>query len=302
MIGHKKLFDEICQIYNSGKLPSKILFTGFKGIGKATFAYHFINYILSRNEIFSYQINENFINKNNRSYNLILDGTHPNFYCIKKNEEKRHIDINEIRKLNNFINKSSFNDNLKIVLIDDLETLTYQASNALLKLIEEPNNKVQYILIHDKSKSILETVKSRCITFKFKLDNISLVNIVNNHFKDNVYQTIPEDFTKNLITPLNYINLINFCNQNDIHIADASVEKILKNIVDKKLYRNNNFDIYEIKTYVEILLKKKYSLLKSNNIFRLNNYLNKKFNDIYKFNLDMETFFIELDTKLLNEK
>ena len=38
------------------KLPNKILLKGRKGIGKCTLAYHLINFILSKNEDFAYNI------------------------------------------------------------------------------------------------------------------------------------------------------------------------------------------------------------------------------------------------------
>ena len=49
----------------------------------------------------------------NKSYKLISQNIHPNFYYINKQYDKKYIEISEIRNLNNFINKSSFNDNLK---------------------------------------------------------------------------------------------------------------------------------------------------------------------------------------------
>ena len=42
--------------------------------------------------------------------------------------------------------------NGKIVLIDDAEYLSRSASHSLLKIIEEPNTNVQFILIYDSSR------------------------------------------------------------------------------------------------------------------------------------------------------
>ena len=73
-ISQKKLygleiyFNELKELHVNNKLPNKILLSGQKGLGKSTFAYHFINYILSLNEEFSYNISKNEINENNKSF------------------------------------------------------------------------------------------------------------------------------------------------------------------------------------------------------------------------------------------
>ena len=49
-------FLNVADLYDNKKLPNKIIFSGAKGIGKATFAYHLINYIFSKDEKFKYNI------------------------------------------------------------------------------------------------------------------------------------------------------------------------------------------------------------------------------------------------------
>ena len=44
----------------------------------------------------------------------------------------------------NFTNKSSFNNDFKIVLIDNIEHLNINSINALLKVIEEPNSNLYF--------------------------------------------------------------------------------------------------------------------------------------------------------------
>ena len=43
-------------LYIQNKLPNQILLSGEKGVGKCTLAYHLINYILSADEDFSYDL------------------------------------------------------------------------------------------------------------------------------------------------------------------------------------------------------------------------------------------------------
>ena len=50
LYGLEKYFNEVKKLYDLGKMPNKILYSGKKGIGKSTLAYHVINYILSQSE------------------------------------------------------------------------------------------------------------------------------------------------------------------------------------------------------------------------------------------------------------
>ena len=46
LYGYSDFFSSLNSIYEKKTLPNKIIFSGNKGIGKSTFAYHFINFIL----------------------------------------------------------------------------------------------------------------------------------------------------------------------------------------------------------------------------------------------------------------
>ena len=96
---HHEVFNHLCKLYLKNKLPNKILLSGEKGIGKSTLAYHLINLVLSENEEHPYDYENNKINPDNNSYKLILNKSNPNFYLIDVLEEKKNIDINQIKKL-----------------------------------------------------------------------------------------------------------------------------------------------------------------------------------------------------------
>ena len=52
------------------------------------------------------------------------------------------------------------NNDFRIILIDNTEYLNQSSGNALLKIIEEPNEKLIFILVHDISYKLLDTIKS----------------------------------------------------------------------------------------------------------------------------------------------
>ena len=64
---HKFLIEELIKLETSNKLPNKIILSGQKGVGKATLAYHLINFVLSKNEDYSY----------NHMYSYYLQNYHP---------------------------------------------------------------------------------------------------------------------------------------------------------------------------------------------------------------------------------
>ncbi len=301
LFGYKDLFKEFVDIYNSNSLPNKILLSGKKGIGKCTFANHFINYIFSKNDEFKYNLDKNEIDINNKSYKLINSYTHPNFFKISLNKEKKNIDILQVREMINFANKSTFNNKEKIILIDDCEYLNKNSSNALLKIIEEPNNDLLFLLIFDSQKKITNTLKSRCVEFKFNLNIEYIGEIVNSVFKENIFNKISKDFIYYSNSPLNYINFINLCNSFNLDYTKIEIDELIKFILKNKLIIKKNLSNDDIKYYLDIFFLKKIELIKNNYYFDLFSYFNKKYRLISKFNLDFDSYLLEFKSKMINE-
>ncbi|MDC6475432.1 AAA family ATPase, partial [bacterium] len=184
--GMENFLNELVGLYMQKKMPNKILLSGKKGSGKSTLAYHLINYILSENEEHKYNLENFSINKDNKSYKLLQNNSHPNFYLIDLLTEKKSIDVGQIREMINYTNKSTFNNMARFILIDNVENLNKNSVNALLKIIEEPNENVFFILINNSEKNILPTLKSRCLTFKINLTFNNSINISNSILEKNV--------------------------------------------------------------------------------------------------------------------
>ena len=294
LFGYNSFFLELVNIYKNKKLPNKILFSGKKSIGKATFALHFINYIFSENENNAYNLDDNTININNKSYKLLKQNIHPNFYYIEKKYDKKNIEISQIRNLNNFINRSSFNNRLKIVLIDDVEFLSNSAANSLLKLIEDPNNNVQFILIQDSTKFVLDTIKSRCIKFNFNFEHKYKKEIINHYFENNIFENLSDEFKIIYLSISDTIYLINFCVDENIDIGDMSVEKVLRHIFNKKIFKLQKFNHLNVKVLLEVYLNNIFKQNKSADFYKLIYFYNKKYNEVIKYNLDLESYFYEV--------
>ena len=301
LYGYKNVFDELIKIHQNGKFPNKILFSGKSGTGKATFASHLTNYFLSLDEEKKYDIFENKINENNKSFKFTLDNCHPNFFKIDLKEDKKNIEISQIREMINFINKTSFDNKNRIILINKVELLNANSANALLKNIEEPNDKVFFFLIHNNEKKIIQTLKSRCIEFKLRLNKENIKTIVNSFFDENVYELISKDFENYFDSPSICINFITFCKKNDLNFKEITIEEFIKYLISFNIYKKDNFIKNNIKYYVELFFMKKTKEISNNEIFNLISYFNKKFNLFVKYNLDLESYFLEFRSKLLNE-
>ena len=302
LFSYKNTFLDIVNLYNQKKLPNKILFSGPKGIGKATFAYHLINYIFSKDEESNYDIDNLQINDSNKSFKLVLNQTHPNFHLIDLLDEKKIIEISQIRNMINYANKSAFNNKERIVLIDNAENLNLSSSNALLKIIEEPNDNVFFILIFDNNRKIIETIRSRCLKFNLFLTFDECLDTTNKIIGNNIYQIVNKDLINHYSTVGDLVNLVNFSSSSKMSLLELNLKDFLINLIDEKYYKKNIYIKKNIYKYIEYYLLKLINLNKSKKkiFFLYRNFINKIHN-LQKFNLDEESFFIEFKTIIFNE-
>ena len=301
LIGYNKVFSDLIKLFDSDILPNKIIFSGNSGIGKSTLAYHLINYILSKREENRYDTSKNLILTNNRSYNLVLNNSHPNFFLITNDDDKKNIQISKIREMINFTNKSSFNNDYKIILINNIEYLNINSINALLKTIEEPNDKIFFFLIHNNKTQIIDTLRSRCIKFNLKLNEKYKLKILNEIIGPKFYENLNNDFKNIYVTPGHLISLNNFFEHNNIDV-NVSIENLLKQIIEKKLYKKDLYIKNELSFFIELYFSKKLFKFKDKvNIYSLYKYFLKRIHECNKYNLDIENIIIEMNGKLLNE-
>jgi len=299
--GMNYFFNEITTLYNEKKMPTKILLSGKKGLGKSTMAYHIINYVLSNTEDFKYDSNKLTINKENRSFKLLQNNSHPNFYLIDLLNDKKNIDVAQIREMISYTNKSTFNNMARFILIDNIENLNKNSVNALLKIIEEPNENVFFILINNNEKLILPTLKSRCLTFKINLTFNQSMNVSNKILKKNLFDLINYDLISHYNTPGEIVNLINFSKDKNIDLRDYTLINFLNLLIDNGHYKKNKFVKNLLVNFIELFFLKEYKLSRTKNSL-LNFYHSfiAKINNTEKFNLDEESLFLEFKSKLLN--
>jgi DNA polymerase-3 subunit delta' len=298
LFSHNEQFENLKNLYSKKKMPNKILFSGEKGIGKCTLAYHVINYILSLGEEDPYDDKNLQINTENKTFKLIQNKSNPNFILIDVSIDKKNIDIDQIRSLIISLNKSSFNNKPRIVLIDNIELLNLNSVNALLKILEEPNDNINFILINN-NKKILPTLKSRCLDFKIQLNFKQSIDTINKILNNNIYDLLNIDLINHYNTPGQLFNLINLQNQFDLNLKEMNLKDLIFFIIKNKHYKKD-FIINElIYSLIEFYLRSKISV-DDISLINIKDYFLKKINDTKKFNLDEETLLMEFEDKVLN--
>ena len=300
LYGYKDLFNTLIRLDNNQLLPNKIIVSGKKGIGKSTFAYHFVNYIFSKNEQHNYNLNNFEINEHNRSYTLINKSLHPNFFLIDVSENKKKIDISQIRNALDFSNKSSFNDDYRIILIDNIEYLNINSANALLKIIEEPNEKLMFILIHNSTKKILSTIKSRCIVFNKNFKTEDNIKIFENLTNEKIDQSMNKNILNQYMSVGDLYRIKKFSEENKIDLLDKNHYDFLK-ILFNSTHKKNENNTELIIMFIQIYFYKSLIKCFTHKIFEQQNYFYKKIHNANKYNLDLENIFLEFKTRVLNE-
>ena len=98
-----------------------------------------------------------------KSCNLTLSDNHPDLHRIQIEEGKKNISISQIINLRNTIYESSFVGNDKVISIPDIEFMSRDASDSILKILEEPPKDTFFIMSSNFIHQIPSTIRSRSI-------------------------------------------------------------------------------------------------------------------------------------------
>lgn len=148
-----------------------LLFHGKAGIGKLDFGYALAASLLCRQPL-----PHGLACGECQSCHWLAEGAHPDFREItpedddaaegskKKTRKRQQILIDQVRALHDYLSLTSHQvDGIRVVLIHPLETMNVAASNALLKLLEEPPQRTQFLLVSHQRQALLPTILSRCM-------------------------------------------------------------------------------------------------------------------------------------------
>jgi len=291
LYGHDILFKNLTSLFKKNKLPKKIIFNGSDGIGKATFVYHLINFILSYKEEDIYDLNTKEIIENNKSYLDLINNINFNFKHLKVDDFKKIISIEETREIINFFNKSSINNKPKIFFLEGAENLNKNSSNSILKILEELPDNNYFFISYLENKFLLETIKSRCFNCRLFInskENSFIKEKLMTQFKTN--NTIIKNLTPGINLKMNIL-----FKELNIYEKDFSTKILtMQNFYLEKKY-NKIIDLMHI--YIENYFANNLEKNFFKN-FRIRNKINNIINNINSINNEIKSSFYEINLLL----
>jgi len=138
-------------IFDNEQIHHAFIISGSKGIGKSLLI-----------ETLAEKILNNKISLNNN----------PDFYNLKILDEKKLIGISQIHELRDKLYESSFLGKNKVAVINEIEKISIDGLNAILKILEEPPKNTYFLLSTNFLNQIPLTIQSRCFDLRISSPEI----------------------------------------------------------------------------------------------------------------------------------
>lgn len=181
LIGHSLQKGHFLDAFHGKRFPHGWIFSGQRGIGKATFAYTLARYILSgrtdRNTDFS---------PSDPLVRRIAAHSHGDFLSLEREEGKQEITVEQARKIPSFFSQTTAEGGWRVVIVDEADRMNRSTMNGILKSLEEPPDQTVLILVTQSMGRLLPTITSRCQTMKFSpLPHDQMVKVID-HLKPEI--------------------------------------------------------------------------------------------------------------------
>lgn len=159
LVGHSDVWRTFVNAWeNRDKHPIHPVWmlTGTQGIGKATLAYKIAKMVYGNvGDFFIIDMERNIDDKG------------------KPKTDGKVISVHTVRAMINKMQMSSMSGDWRVILIDSVDQLNTSASNAILKLLEEPPEKTLFLLVVHQLANVLPTVRSRSRVEKLRPLSVS---------------------------------------------------------------------------------------------------------------------------------
>ncbi len=176
LIGNESIKESLRHLLANGRVPNALLFAGIDGIGKKQFALELAKSFLCNapknmeacGECAPCTRAERFVppkSDDRDAHKKIIFSEHADVGMVIP--YNRNILVDAIRELEKEAYFRPYEADVRFFLIDDADKMTDEASNALLKTLEEPALTSHIILISSRPDSLLQTIRSRCQTIRF---------------------------------------------------------------------------------------------------------------------------------------
>ena len=185
ILGQDRAVTQFAEAWASRKLHHAWLLAGPKGVGKASFAAAAARRVLAEAAGPPFDLPGIESPPDHPIVKLIDAGSHPDMRWLERlPREKgeglaRDITIAQVRKLGEFMAMSAVMSDWRVAVIDTLDELNKEASNALLKILEEPPPRTIFLLVTHAPGRLLPTIRSRCRRLDFQtLDDDAMASIL----------------------------------------------------------------------------------------------------------------------------
>ena len=242
ILGNNKIKQDLQEIIDNNTISHSYMFVGIDGIGKKLIAKEYARKILCLNKQ----------NQNCATCDSCIkfnSGNNPDFLEIFP--DGNSIKIAQMREMQEKVYQKPIVSDKKVFIIDQVEKMTEEAQNSLLKTLEEPPEYMVIILITSNENKLLNTVKSRCIRINFtELSKQDITKYAGAHQINIASQNLLE-MCGGSIGKLEKINE-NIDDYNGLELAtNKLIDGKLKNVVEEM----NCFNIlYESKEIIQDLL------------------------------------------------
>ncbi len=154
LAGNARICERVELMIASRRIPHAILIEGEAGTGRHTLGHHIAAAaVCDRNAAPCGEC---------RNCHLAQVGSHPDIKLITP--QKKQLSVDEVRALRQEAFLTPVVATRKVYIIEKADSMADGAQNALLKILEEPPAGVVFILLTASAESLLETVRSRCVT------------------------------------------------------------------------------------------------------------------------------------------
>ncbi len=152
--------EQLKKIVSSGNIPHALLFAGPKGTGKTSAARIIAKIVNCEKQ------GKKLTEPCNKCGQCKSIAGGYNIDVIELDAASNRV-IDDVRALRDTIKLSPASAKKKVYIIDEAHMLTLEASNALLKTLEEPPEHVVFILATTNAEKLIETVRSRTTLIEF---------------------------------------------------------------------------------------------------------------------------------------